>query len=187
MKLSTIVNKIINNKTLWIVFIVIIGFVILQQCNLYEGIFYVDGKENTNTQKVVIQPFLQNEKGDYIAEYLHVSELKLYGDSGIIEYDAASPNGISSNDTNTDKLTDNDNNTIFHSKDKNATLIITPKNSFSKITKILIRNRLDCCFDRLRGYQLSIIRKDGSVFFSKYLNDLPNLYTQPYMEEIVIS
>jgi hypothetical protein len=183
MKLSSIVNKInknVNTKILWIVFSVIIGFVIVQQFNFYEGIMYVDGKYNTNTQKVVIQPVSGND-------YLHLSQFMLYGENGKIEYNASSSNGVYDDNSNTDKLTDNDKNTIFHSKDRNTTLTITPKNGSSKITKILIRNRLDCCLDRLRGYNLSIIKNDGSVFFSKNLNELNNLYTHPYMEEILIS
>jgi hypothetical protein len=190
MKLSSIVNKInknVNTKILWIVFSVIIGFVIVQQFNFYEGIMYVDGKYNTNTQKVVIQPFIKDKKGKYNADYLHLSQFMLYGENGKIDYNAESSNGIYDSEYNTDKLTDNDKNTIFHSKDENATLTVTPKNGSTKITKILIRNRLDCCLDRLRGYNLSIIRNDGSVFFSKNLNELPNLYTYPYMEEILIN
>ena len=183
MKLSTIVNK----KIVWIVFIVIIGIILINTFNVYEGIFYVDGKYNTNTQKVVIQPFIKDKKGKYNADYLHLSQLKLYGESGIIDYNAESSNGIYDDNNNYDKLTDSDRKTIFHSKKKNATLTLTPKHGSSKITKIVIVNRLDCCLDRLRGYQLSIIRNDGSVFFSKKLNDLPNLYTRPYMEELLIS
>lgn len=180
MKLSSIVNKIINIKIVWIVFIVIIGIIMINTFNVYEGIMYVDGKYNTNTQKVVIKPVSGND-------YLHLSQLKLYGDSGIILYDAVSSNGIYNENNGYDKLIDSDNNTIFHSDKKNTTLTITPKNGSAKITKILLRNRLDCCLDRLRGYNLSIIRNDGSVFFSKNLNELNNLYTYPYMEEILIS
>jgi hypothetical protein len=178
MKLSTIVNK----KIVWIVFIVIIGIILIHTFNVYEGIFYVDGKYNTNTQKVVIRPI----SGD---DYLHLSQLKLYGDSGIIDYNAESSNGIydDNNNYDYDKLTDSDNKTFFHSKKHNATLTVTPKKNSSKITKIVIGNRLDCCLDRLRGYELSIIRNDGSVFFSKNLDQLNNLYTRPYMEELLIS
>jgi hypothetical protein len=111
----------------------------------------------------------------------------LYGENGKIEYDASSSNGVYNDTSNTDKLTDDDKTTIFHSKATNTTLTITPKIGSSKITKILIRNRLDCCLDRLRGYNLSIVRNDGSVFFSKNLNEVNNLYTYPYMEEILIS
>jgi hypothetical protein len=176
------VNKITNKNILCIVFIVIIVFVIIQRLNLYEGIMYIDGKYNTNTQKVVIQPVFAND-------YLNFSELSLYGDNGKIAYDASSSNGIYKNDNNysTDKLTDTDKYSIFHSKERGCILTITPKIGSSKITKILIRNRLDCCLDRLRYYKLSIIRNDGSVFFSKNLNEVNNLYTYPYMEEILIS
>jgi len=179
MKLSNIVNK-IYKKILLLVFIVIIGFIIIQQFNLYEGIIYVDGKYNTNTQKVVIQPHSGKE-------YLHLSELVLYGDNGKIEYTAVSSNGVYNNETSYDKLTDSDKNTVFHSDKRSCILTITPKVGSAKITKIVIKNRLDCCLDRLKSYNLSIIRNDGSVFFSKNLNELPNLYTYPYMEEILIN
>lgn len=179
MKILKIINNYMKKKNLWIMIIVIIGFILIQTFNLYEGIVYVDGTNNTNTQKIVIQPVSGND-------YLHLSELKLYGDSGLIDYNAISSNGISG-DNDYDKLKDSNKNTFFHSDKRNTTLTITPKEGSSKITKILIRNRLDCCLDRLRGYNLSIIRNDGSVFFSKNLNDLSNLYTDPYMEEILIS
>ena len=78
-------------------------------------------------------------------------------------------------------------NTFFHSEKKNCILNITPNISSAKITKIVIGNRLDCCLDRLRGYNLSIMRNDGSAFFSKNLNELDNLYRHPYMEEILIN
>jgi len=174
------INKFVNKNIVWIVFIVIIGIIMINTFNVYEGIMYVDGKYNTNTQKVVILPVSGND-------YLHLSELVLYGENGKIEYNAVSSNGVYNDSNSYDKLIDSDNNTIFHSDKRNTTLTITPKNGSSKITKILLRNRLDCCLDRLRGYNLSIIRNDGSVFFSKNLNELPNLYTYPYMEEILIS
>lgn len=172
-------NKIINTKILWIVFVIIIGFVMIEHFDLYEGIMYVDGKYNTNTQKVLIQPVSGND-------YLHLSQFMLYGENGKIDYNATSSAGIRDS-YGIDKLTDNDKTTIFHSDKKNCTLTITPKNGSSKITKIQIRNRLDCCLDRLRGYNLSIIRNDGSVFFSKNLNEVDNLYRHPYMEEILIN
>ena len=187
MKLLKTINKIIKKNIVWILFIVIIGFLIIQQFNLYEGILYVDGKDNTNTQKVVIHPFIENSKGEYIADYLHLSELVLYGDNGKIEYTALSSNGVYNDQNSYDKLIDSDKKTIFHSDKRNCVLTITPKQGSAKITKILIRNRLDCCLDRLKGYYIYIIRNDGSVFFSKKLNELPNLYTDPFMEEILIN
>lgn len=187
MKLLNIVNKIIkitSKKILWMVFIVIIVFVIIQHFNLYEGIMYVNGKYNTNTQKVVIKPLTGAD-----ADYLHLSELVLYGEGGKIAYTASSErgNGIKDDTTGYDKLTDSDKNTHFHSKKKNCILNITPNISSAKITKIVIRNRLDCCLDRLRNYKISIIRNDGSIFYSKNLNEINNLYAHPYMEEILIT
>jgi hypothetical protein len=44
-----------------------------------------------------------------------------------------------------------------------------------------------CSSKGLKGYNLSIIRNDESVFFSKNLNELNNLYTYHYMEEILMS
>jgi hypothetical protein len=177
------INKITNKNILCIVFIVIIVFVIIQRLNLYEGIMYIDGKYNTNTQKVVIDPYTR-------ADYLHLSELVLYGDNGKIEYTASSAlgNGIRDDTQGYDKLTDSDKNTFFHSKKENCILNITPNINSAKITKIVIRNRLDITtLDRLKNYKISIIRNDGSVFFSKNLNEVNNLYTYPYMEEILIS
>ena len=59
---------------------------------------------------------------------------------------------VYNDDTTTDKLMDDNINTIFHSKDENTTLTVIPKNGSTKITKILIRNRLDCCLERLTLY-----------------------------------
>jgi len=69
------------------VFIIVISIILVQRFNLYEGIMYVNCKNNTNTQKVIIYPVSGNE-------YLHLSELKLYGENGKILYDASSSNGI---------------------------------------------------------------------------------------------
>jgi hypothetical protein len=174
MNVLKVIKTILKKK--WIMIMIMIGFIIIQWFNLYEGIVYANG--NTNIKKILIQPVSGND-------YLHLSELKLYGDNEIIDYDAVSSNGVY-DENSYDKLKDSDKNTIFHSYRRNATLTIIPKNNL-KITRILIRNRLDCCLDRLRGYNLSIIRNDGSIYFSKNLNELSNLYTYPYMEEILIS
>lgn len=174
-----------------IIFIVcIILFGLIRYVNLHEGILYVDGTDNINTKSVVISATTTS------ADYLHLTELGLYGDNGKIKYDAVSnvgfisPNGY-------ENLTDSDKTTHFHS-DKSGdgrtdcTLTLTPKmdnpNSSPKITKIIIRNRSDndIAMNRLKGYKISIIRNDNSVFYTKNLAELPNLYVPPYMEEILI-
>jgi hypothetical protein len=162
---------------LFLIAIVIIG--IIQYMNIHEGLIYEDGTYNTDTKNVVIGP--QPGKG---GEDLLIAELLLFGDDGKIDYDAVVSGGIDNDSNGYDKLKDSDKDTSFRSKDRNATLTITPKIQSAKITKIVIRNNKDVPH-RLKTYKLSIVRNNGSVFYTKNLNELPNLFTSPYLEEIL--
>jgi len=185
--------KKINTTT--ILLLLLLGvFITINYYAIYEGLVYVDGKDNYNIQKVVIEP--QDGKNAY---YLHLAEIVLYGDNGKIEYDASSSRGNFGKGYELDKLSDSNRDTFFHSgqlndaRDKgradkfNCTLTIIPKNASIKITKIMIVNRLDCCHERLKDYKISIIKNDGTVFYRKNFIDMSNLYVSPFMEEILIS
>jgi hypothetical protein len=178
MKLLKYVKKNIISVVI-ILAIVIIG--IIQYMNIDEGLVYVDGTYNTDTQKVVIGPQPGKDGEDLL-----IAELVLFGADGKIDYDASVSGDIDNDSNGYDKLKDSDKDTSFRSKDRNATLTITPKIQSAKITKIVIRNNKDVPH-RLKTYKLSIERNNGSVFYIKNLDELSNLFTSPYLEEIIIS
>lgn len=168
------------------IFFIIFSILNIHYFNLYEGILQVNVKNNKNIQYIIIEP----KSTTSYTSFLHLSDFAIYDYSGEkIEYTALSSNGIFNDDKKYDyiALTDTDTSTYFQSGNEGCTLKIIPKNTSLKIRKIFIRNRLDCCFERLRGYKISIINKNFDVFFTANFSDMENLYKSPFMEEILIS
>ena len=144
-------------------------------------------KNNENIKYIIIEP----TSNEIYTSYLHLSAFIIYDYNGKkIDYTASSSNGILNDDKKYDyiALTDLDNTTYFQSGNERCTLKIIPKNPALKISKIFIKNRLDeCCIKRLRGYKISIVNDNFDVFFTKEFSDMENLYTSPFMEEILLS
>ena len=170
---------------LFAIIFIFIGFQLFQYSNLYEGIIQVKVKNNENIKYVIIEP----TKKIYTS-YLQLSAFILYDYNGKkMDYTASSSNGILNSDKKYDyiALTDSDNTTYFQSGYEGCTLKIIPKNPALKISKIVIKNILDeCCIERLRSYKISIVNENFDVFFTRDFSDMENLYTSPFMEEILI-
>jgi len=153
---------------------------------LYEGIVQVKVKNTENIKHIIIEPI----SSKIYTSYLQLSEFIIYDYNGKkIDYTASSSNGILNDDKKYDyiALTDSDKTTYFQSGNVECTLKIIPKNPELKISKILIKNILDeCCIERLRSYKISIVNETFDVFFTKDFSDMENLYTSPFMEEILI-
>jgi hypothetical protein len=154
--------------------------------HLYEGIVQVKVKNTENIKYIIIEPISK----EIYTSFLQLSEFIIYDYNGKkIDYTASSSNGILNDDKKYDyiALTDSDNTTYFQSGNVECTLKIIPKNPELKISKILIKNIVDeCCIERLRSYKISIVNENFDVFFTKDFSDMENLYTSPFMEEILI-
>jgi hypothetical protein len=125
---------------------------------------------------------------------LNIREIKL--NDGNLTYNASSTGGIYQNNDDkygTSKLSDSNKNTFYHSKDAGATLTITPTDFSTKLSKITVANRLDCCHDRLKKYELVIIDKakpDSYNIVTSYdLKEVSNLYasSKDYTETFELS
>jgi hypothetical protein len=189
MKYKNILRKqwIIIFTIILFVFALFIGLQLFRYFHLYEGIVQVKVKNTENIKYIIIEP-ISNE---IYTSFLQLSEFIIYDYNGKkIDYTASSSNGILNNDKKYDyiALTDSDNTTYFQSGNVECTLKIIPKNPELKISKILIKNILDeCCIERLRSYKISIVNENFDVFFTKDFSDMENLYTSPFMEEILLT
>lgn len=155
----------------------------------HEGIIVANVINHEKIKHIIIEPETSN------ADYLHMSEFQIYDMNGSkMKYTASSTDGIFNGDKQYDyiALTDNDETTFFHSGQRGSTLKIIPKDTSLKISRIYIKNRVltnDCfvCHERLREYKISLVNENSDVFFTKKFSDMENLYTFPFMEEILFT
>lgn len=190
MKYKNILRKqwiVIFAIILFFIFLIfLIGLQLFRYFNLYEGIIQVKVKNNENIKYIIIEPI----SSEIYTSYLQLSAFIIYDYNGKkIDYTASSSNGILNNDKKYDyiALTDLDNTTYFQSGGEGCSLKIIPENPALKISKIFIKNILDkCCIERLRSYKISIVNDNFDVFFTKEFSDMENLYTLPFMEEILL-
>jgi hypothetical protein len=115
-------------------------------------------------------------------DYLHLSQILVKDRTGtVIQYSTtntasatnkgyvSNSKGIYNGTSGLDKLYDSDPNTFFQSKSGNDILTI----SFFEpvdIGSVLIRNRVDCCWNRIAGYTLRLYSNDIAII-SHPLND----------------
>lgn len=127
---------------------------------------------------IVISP-----KPGYEDNWLHLSEFIIVDSKGkpldstnyTISSNTTPP--FSNNDTGYDKLIDKNNTTIFHSGQVNCTLTIT-LNTQDLIKGIMISQRQDCCWNRLKGYTLTTKNSDGKIITTTDLEKLKSLYLE---------
>jgi hypothetical protein len=174
---------------LLILLILIVGYNIFVHLNIFEGAVTLN-----NIKTVVISPV------DGTSDWLNIAKITLTDVTGkIMDYDAVSSKG-SWSDTNGTyggyyltiaRLSDNTDSpySMFHSNQPGCTLTITPKDATQKLAKITIRNRRDCCQDRLRNYKMSFKNISGNdVITPINLKDIPRLLDPKIgIEDLILS
>jgi hypothetical protein len=196
-------KKLLNNKILlWILFVILIiaiGYHFLLSSNIIEG-------NVLDVPIVVISPAkAYKDLGQY--EWLNIDEITLYDSNNrIIPYTATSTNGIyvGSSAFSTEKLYDGLNFrpglswdtyngsdpktawTMYHSGQPGTTLTLIPTTSGSTtsaatspimIKRLVIRNRNECCQDRLKFYKFEVLGpNDRGLLTKDDLINYPELY-----------
>lgn len=123
----------------------------------------------------------------YQDNWLHIGELEIYDQNGQeISYDRytiSTSNGIYQNrgDMTTDKLADKNIYTMFHSGNVNCTLTITLKYP-TRVSRIYIRQRPDCCQNRMRGYKLLLQNSSQSTLAEIDLASSWTLFNSSYSD-----
>lgn len=132
-----------------------------------------------NVDTIVFSP-----KPGFQDNWLHIATLEIYDQNGskITSFNASSSNGTYANDpqNGTDKLFDNNTNTMFHSGQPNCTLTI-PLNNPTRVSKIYIKQRTDGSQGRMRGYKLTM--KTGPNILAEIdLASSYSLFSAPYAD-----
>lgn len=130
-----------------------------------------------NVDTIVFSP-----KPGFQDNWLHIATLDIYDQNGskITNFNASSSNGSYANNQQwgTNKLFDNNENTMFHSRQPNCTLTI-PLNNPTRVSKIYIKQRTDGSQGRMRGYKLTM--KNGpNVLAEIDLASSYSLFNPPY-------
>jgi hypothetical protein len=167
--MKTNFRKLLNKNNILYVLSVILIFIIgynifvylkkigLNGLNLNEGLIPIVTNRPTNVSRqkfVIIQPVSTPNVG---REWLNINEVTLYDPNDmVIPYTAASSNGIFYGQSWHDvpKLYDRNNDTTYIGGQPGTILSLTPINPKKIISKIVIKNRQDCCQDRLKAFDL---------------------------------
>jgi hypothetical protein len=176
---------------LWILLvllIIIVGYNIFVYLNIFEGAV------DLNIVKTVVIAPLEGAQ-----EWLNIAKIKLTDSNGKdMKYTALSSNG-SWSDRNgpyggysltVDRLFDSSDSpkSMFHSGSTGCTLTIIPTDSTQTLAKIMIRNRRDCCQDRLRYYKVIFKNVSNNEIESINLKDVPKLLDPAIgIEDILLS
>jgi len=135
-----------------------------------------------NVKKVIIS----QKSGSW--DWLNIAEFKIYDQNGrelaFNEYSATSSNGIYQNNQGYRiyNLADNNHGTMFHSGGGDCTLTFTINNP-TRVSKIYMKQRTDCCQGRLRAYKMRLLNSSDTTMADINLADsfaLYNLYNNAY-------
>jgi hypothetical protein len=186
-------KKLLNFRNILQLFLVLLIIVIGYNIFVYLNIF--EGAVDLNIVKTVVIAPLEGDA----QEWLNIAKIKLTDTNGNdMKYTATSSNGSWSDKygpyggyaLTTDRLSDTSDSpqSMFHSGSPGCTLTITPTDSSQTLAKITIRNRRDCCQDRLKYYKVIFKNLSNNEIESINLKDVPKLLDPAIgIEDILLS
>ena len=177
MKLDNLRKQIVSFMTSKNIFLLWICIVFLLVIILYNFLKYLNVIEGL-TDLPVITVSSSPVKQIIIwggTDFLQISNLRIYDSNGTeIPYSETGDNKVSNTKgkyntpSGLDKLNDGDKNSCFISGSGGDTLTITLKNP-TKISKMTVRNRTDCCQTRLNAYTVYLIDESNILIASQTL------------------